>query len=336
MLPDSVLQVSGLNVKFKISRGKVDVIRDVSFGIRRGETVALVGESGSGKSVTALALMRLLDKNIASISADRMDFRGKNNNVIDLASLSERGMRRIRGNDIAMIFQEPMSSLDPVFTIGHQIGEAIVVHQGVGWTEARKRSEQLLQVLGFSDPIKRLDNYPFELSGGMRQRVMIAMALACQPTLLIADEPTTALDVTIQAQILHQLASLIRDFGMSLLFITHNFGVAAQIAERVIVMYAGRVVEDGPVRAIFSNPKMPYTHALLSSIPKLDAEKEKTALKAIRGSIPSVFENPVGCSFAPRCDYAVASVCNAVVPPLEEVGPDHRAACLRWSEIKPG
>jgi oligopeptide transport system ATP-binding protein len=329
----AVLEVNGLDVGFRTPRGAVHVIRDVSFSIASGETVVLVGESGSGKSVTALALMGLLDKSAATVRAGGILFRGKDGRTQDLAKLSERKMRKVRGNDIAMIFQEPMSSLDPVFTIGQQIGEAIVVHQGVGWAEARRRAQTLLEVLGFPDPARRLDNYPFELSGGMRQRVMIAMAIACRPTLLIADEPTTALDVTIQAQILHQLTGLVREFGMSMLFITHNLGVAAQIAQRIVVMYAGRIVEDGPVRDVFASPRMPYTRALLASVPRLDDDQDEQALRSIRGSIPPLSRLPPGCSFNPRCDHALAPLCTSSIPPLEAVGERHRAACLRWRDI---
>jgi oligopeptide/dipeptide ABC transporter ATP-binding protein len=243
-------------------------------------------------------------------------------------------MRKIRGNDIAMIFQEPMTSLDPVFTIGQQIGESVVTHQGVGWPDANKRSAELLGLLGFSEPQRRLRNYPHELSGGMRQRVMIAMALACRPTLLIADEPTTALDVTIQAQILQEIAAFQRSLGMSMLFITHNMGVAAQIADRVVVMYTGRIIEDAPVRELFARPLMPYTRGLLASVPRLGAaEASNKKLQSIAGSVPPSTRLPSGCSFHPRCPWALPELCANKLPPYELAESGHRVACLRWREI---
>jgi oligopeptide transport system ATP-binding protein len=334
MQPDSVIEVDDLTVEFRTEFGTAAAVRNLSLTIRRGETVVLVGESGSGKSVTALAIMQLIRRPAGRVRAGAIRFRGKDGLVKDLAQLPEREMRRIRGNDVAMIFQEPMTSLDPVFTIGRQIGEAIVTHQGAGWAQAKRQSAELLGLLGFSEPERRLSSYPHELSGGMRQRVMIAMALACRPTLLIADEPTTALDVTIQAQILSEISRLQRDLGMSMLFITHNLGVAAQIADRVVVMYTGRTVEDAPVRELFARPLMPYTRGLLSSVPRLGAAGAE--LLSIPGTVPPITRLPSGCSFNPRCAWAQPGLCTDGIPPYETVGDARHVACVRWREIAEG
>ena len=250
MRPDSVIEIEGLTVEFRTESGTLAAVRDLSLTIGRGETVVLVGESGSGKSVTALAIMQLVRRPAGRIRSGVIHFRGKDGIVKDLAKLPEREMRRIRGSDIAMIFQEPMTTLDPVFNIGRQIGEAIVTHQGVEWAEANRRSAELLSLLGFSEPERRLRSYPHELSGGMRQRVVIAMALACRPALLIADEPTTALDVTVQAQVLKLLREIRETHGTAILFITHDLGVIAELTDWVYVMYAGAVLEQGPVARI--------------------------------------------------------------------------------------
>jgi oligopeptide transport system ATP-binding protein len=337
MHPDSVIEIEGLTVEFRTESGTVTAVRDLSLTIRRGETVVLVGESGSGKSVTALAIMQLVRRPAGRIRSGAIHFRGKDGIVKDLARLPEREMRRIRGSDVAMIFQEPMTTLDPVFNIGRQIGEAIVTHQGVEWTEANRRSAELLSLFGFSEPVRRLRSYPHELSGGMRQRVVIAMALACRPALLIADEPTTALDVTIQAQILHEIGKFQRELGISLLFITHNLGVAAQIADRVVVMYTGRTVEEATVTDLFAAPLMPYTRGLLNSVPRLgNAGSEGGELASIPGMVPPISQLPPGCTFSPRCGWAVPGLCTATVPAYENVGDARRVACVRWREIAAG
>jgi oligopeptide transport system ATP-binding protein len=329
--PDNVLEIENLSVEFGSEFGPATVVRDLCLTIGRGETVVLVGESGSGKSVTALAIMQLVRRSGGRVKAGEMRFRGKDGVVKNLARLRERDMRRIRGNDIAMIFQEPMSSLNPVFTIGRQIGEAVVTHQGVGWAEADRRSAELLSLLGFSRATQRLNSYPHELSGGMRQRVMIAIALACRPTLLIADEPTTALDVTIQAQILNEIAHFQRELGMSMLFITHNLGVAAQIADRVVVMYTGRTVEEAPVRDLFARPLMPYTRGLLNSVPRLGtAGADGRKLPSIPGMVPPITQLPPGCSFNPRCEWAEPGLCDVQAPGYSQVSDKRMVACLRW------
>jgi oligopeptide/dipeptide ABC transporter ATP-binding protein len=334
MHPDSVIEVEGLTVEFRTEFGALAAVRDLSLQIKRGETVVLVGESGSGKSVTALALMRLIRPPSGRISAGAIHFRGNDGVTKDLVRLSDRAMRQVRGNDIAMVFQEPMTSLDPVFTIGRQIGEAIVTHQNVSWREANRRSEELLALLGFSEPRRRLDSYPHELSGGMRQRVVIAMALACKPVLLIADEPTTALDVTIQAQILQEISRFQRELGMALLFITHNLGVAAQIADRVVVMYTGRTVEEAAAEDLFARPLMPYTQGLLNAVPRLGTtDSANSELMAIPGSVPSLMQLPSGCAFNPRCRWSLAEICTDVVPVYETAGHARRVACARWREL---
>jgi oligopeptide transport system ATP-binding protein len=336
MHPDSVIEIEGLTVEFRTESGTLAAVRDLSLTIGRGETVVLVGESGSGKSVTALAIMQLV-RRPGSIRSGVIHFRGKDGIVKDLAQLPEREMRGIRGSDIAMIFQEPMTTLDPVFNIGRQIGEAIVTHQGVEWAEANRRSAELLSLLGFSEPERRLRSYPHELSGGMRQRVVIAMALACRPALLIADEPTTALDVTIQAQILHEIEKFQRELGISLLFITHNLGVAAQIADRVVVMYTGRTVEEATVTDLFAAPLMPYTRGLLNSVPRLgNAGREGGELASIRGTVPPISKLPPGCTFSPRCGWAFSGLCTENIPAYENVGHGRRVACVRWREIAAG
>ena len=337
MHPDSVIEIEGLTVEFRTEYGPVTAVRDLSLTIRRGETVVLVGESGSGKSVTALAIMRLLRHPAGRIRSGAILFRCKDGKVRDLARQPEREMRRLRGSEIAMIFQEPMTTLDPVFNIGRQIGEAIVTHQGVDWTEADRRSAELLGLLGFSEPERRLRNYPHELSGGMRQRVVIAMALACLPALLIADEPTTALDVTIQAQILLEIGKVQRELGISLLFITHNLGVAAQIADRVVVMYTGRTVEEAGVADLFAKPLMPYTRGLLNSVPRLGmAGTDGAELASIPGTVPPISQLPPGCTFSPRCNWAVPGRCTDTVPAYEDIGQARRVACVRWREIAEG
>jgi peptide/nickel transport system ATP-binding protein len=322
-----LLEVEGLRTCFDAEDGEVWAVDGVSFAIGRSETLAVVGESGSGKSVTSLSIMRLLAAS-GRIAAGTVRLDGEN-----LLEMSEAEMRRVRGNDISMIFQEPMTSLNPVFTIGSQIAETIRLHKGVKRLAARRHAIDMLDLVGIPEPAKRFDAYPHHLSGGMRQRVVIAMALACHPKLLIADEPTTALDVTIQAQILDLMRRLQQEIGMSILFITHDLGVVAEVAQRVVVMYAGKVVEQAPVQALFARPRMPYTIGLLESVPRVDrAAGRQEALRAIPGNVPNPTRLPEGCAFHPRCRIA-AEACRQQRPPLEDDGTGHLARCLRVGEI---
>ena len=334
---EALLEVLDLKVSFATSAGPVQAVNGVSFTIGRGETLAIVGESGSGKSTTGLALMGLLrHAGTASVSGS-IHLRRKTGPPCDLLKLTERGLRQVRGDDVAMIFQEPMSSLNPVYSIGAQIGEAIRLHQRTGRAETQARALTLLQELGIPNPEKCLTSYPHQLSGGMRQRVMIAIALSCQPDLLIADEPTTALDVTVQAQILDLLARLQQQTGMAVIFITHNLGVVSEIADRTLVMYAGEVVESLPTTALFSAPRMPYTAALLRSLPRLDRERAGgDRLAAIPGSVPDASRPPPGCRFHPRCAYRADDLCDRERPPLDACAPDHLVRCLRWRDIAAG
>jgi oligopeptide/dipeptide ABC transporter ATP-binding protein len=321
---ESLLSIRGLEVAFDTERGPVAAVRGVDFELNAGETVALVGESGSGKSVTALSVMRLTSGRVAG---GQIDFRGT-----DLASLSEAEMRRIRGGQIGMIFQEPMTSLNPIFKIGRQIEEVLVLHRQLRPAEARQQALELLTRVGIPSPEARLDQYPHELSGGMKQRVMIAIAIACRPALLIADEPTTALDVTIQAQIMVLLRSLSSELGMALLLITHDLGIVAHFAERVSVMYAGKIVERGSVRDIFKRPAHPYTQALLAALPDPSARGKR--LEAIPGRVPSPAMLPPGCAFCARCKYAFEP-CPTEQPPLFEVSESQRAACWLRDPTRP-
>ncbi|MBB5663713.1 peptide/nickel transport system ATP-binding protein [Rhizobium leguminosarum] len=331
-----VLDIRGLRTIFRIRGGEITAVNDIGLTVAAGETLALVGESGSGKSVTSLSVMRLLTRNIGVIAAGSIRLTTRSGAVRDLVALDEESMRRIRGDDIGMVFQEPMSSLNPVFTIGDQIAEPIRIHRGAHRKAAMDAAVALLESVGIPDARRRAGQYPHELSGGMRQRATIAMALACDPALLIADEPTTALDVTIQAQILDLLRKLQRERGMAMLFVTHNLGVVAEIAHRVAVMYAGRIVEEGPVGEVFRNPKHPYTMGLLASMPRLgDASRMKQAgekLSAIPGMVPSLMNMPSGCAFSPRCKFAI-DACRAAIPVLEQVNPQHASRCIRWQEI---
>jgi len=310
-----LLSVRDLSVAF----GRNTVVEGVSFDLAPGEILGVVGESGSGKSVTALSIMRLIPA--PGRVAGRIDFAGQ-----DLMALPEPRMREIRGRDIAMIFQEPMTSLNPVFTCGDQVMEALVHHRGLDRAGARAEALRLLKLVEIPSAERRLDDYPHQLSGGMRQRVMIAMALACRPKLLLADEPTTALDATIQAQILDLLRGLQRELGMAVILITHDLGVVFQVAHRVLVMYAGRVVETSPAAKIFGRPLHPYTEGLLASIPRLEGPIER--LDAIPGQVPPPDAMPAGCRFAPRCRYAEPA-CAAAPPPLAPRGPGRAAACIR-------
>ncbi len=331
-----VLDIRGLRTVFRTRGGELTAVRDIDLTIDAGETLALVGESGSGKSVTSLSVMRLLTCNVGKIAAGSIRLRDRQGIVSDLATLDDRHMREIRGGDIGMVFQEPMSSLNPVLTIGDQIAEPIRIHRKADRATAIREAIALLESVGIPDAKRRVRQYPHELSGGMRQRATIAMALACDPVLLIADEPTTALDVTIQAQILDLLQRLQRERGMAILFVTHNLGVVAEIADRVAVMYAGRIVEEGPTEAVFRNPKHPYTRGLLDSMPRLgEATRMRQAgepLYAIPGVVPGLTRMPSGCAFAPRCAHAIPA-CSGAVPFLETVDASHASRCIRWREI---
>ena len=320
-MPEPLLQIRDLNVAFETARGLVRPVRDVNLTIFPGQTLAVVGESGCGKSVTAMSVLRLLPEPPAQYLAGSILFQGR-----DLLRASEREMRAIRGKDIAMIFQEPMTSLNPVYTIGDQIVEAVALHQGKRGREAYQVAADALDAVGIADPSRRLGEYPHQMSGGMRQRVMIAMALSCQPKLLIADEPTTALDVTIQAQILELLRKLQRERGMSMMLITHDLGVVAENADTVAVMYASRVVETATVEELFDSPRHPYTEGLFRSIPKLGANAER--LETIPGTVPNPARFPQGCKFHPRCHRMQGDPkCSSAEPILKEISPSHWASC---------
>ena len=328
MSPTPLLEVRDLQTSFLLGgRPPLIAVDGVSFTVDPGETLAIVGESGSGKSVTALSIMRLLPPRVGQITRGQVLLAGR-----DLTQLPELDMRAVRGKEIGMIFQEPMTSLNPVHTIGAQIAEVLIEHEDVSAAQARERATQLLDTVGISEPARRVDSYPHELSGGMRQRAMIAMALACRPSLLIADEPTTALDVTIQAQILELMEALQAEMGMAIIFITHDLGVVAQIADRVVVMYAGQVVETGPVDEIFARPKMPYTAGLIASIPRLGRAHRTERLQTIPGSVPSAAMLPAGCRFSTRCAH-VETECTVKPPALEHATDDHQVRCLRWREL---
>ena len=316
-----VLEVGDLRTWFHTGAGVGRAVDGLSFHLGRGETLGLVGESGCGKSVAALSVLRLVAPP-GRIEGGRVRFRGR-----DLLGLAEEEMRGLRGREIAMIFQEPMTSLNPVLTCGDQIAEAVRRHQAAGRQEARERAVEMMRRVGIPAPEQRVDEYPHQLSGGMRQRVMIAMALSCDPEVLIADEPTTALDVTTQAQILELLQRLQEEFHMAILLITHDLGVVAEVADRVAVMYAGRIVEAAETPALFDNPRHPYTRALLRSVPQLEGPLQR--LEVIPGRVPEATDFPDGCRFHPRCPLA-EDRCRGQAPPPEEIAPDHEAACWRW------
>ncbi|HEV2604611.1 MAG TPA: ABC transporter ATP-binding protein [Microvirga sp.] len=321
-MAEPLLSVEDLQTHFRTPGGVNRAVDGVSFQVAPGETLAIVGESGCGKSVTAMSILRLIPEPPGRI-AGRVRFRGR-----DLLTLSDREMRRIRGNEISMIFQEPMTSLNPVLAVSRQIGEALRLHQGLSWAAAEARAIEMLRLVGIPAPERRVRDYPHQLSGGMRQRVMIAMALACSPQLLIADEPTTALDVTIQAQILDLMRDLKSRVGAAIILITHDLGVVAEVAERAIVMYAGRKVEEAQVRDLFARPRHPYTQGLMGALPKLGSSLmgETTRLAEIPGLVPSLKVRIEGCVFRTRCPHAT-DLCAAVAPALEEKAPGHVAAC---------
>lgn len=320
-MSDILLEVQNLKTGFKTDDGAFRAVDDVSFYVKKGQTLGIVGESGCGKSVTSLSVMRLIQKP-GNIESGKILFKGQ-----DLLALSEDKMRTIRGNEIAMIFQEPMTSLNPVYTIGDQIEEAVLLHQkDLSKQQARERAIDMLRLVGIPAPEKRFHEFPHQLSGGMRQRVMIAMAISCNPELLIADEPTTALDVTIQAQILDLMRKLQKDFNAGMILITHDLGVVAEMCQEVAVMYAGRIVEFGTVEDIFYRPKHPYTRGLLDSIPHFETGHKLEQLKTIKGMVPSLYNLPQGCRFADRCPYAQDD-CRAIYPTLENLRGIHKVAC---------
>jgi peptide/nickel transport system ATP-binding protein len=321
-VPEPLLEIRGLQVDFATDDGIVRAVDGVDLTIGRGETLGVVGESGCGKTVTALSVLKLIHMPPGRIAAGHILWQGR-----DLVPLSPAEMVSIRSREIGIVFQEPMTSLNPVYPVGAQIAEAIRAHENLGRRASLDRATEMLRLVHIPNPQRRVRDYPHQFSGGMRQRVMIAMALACRPKLLIADEPTTALDVTIQAQILELIAELKERFGMAVMLITHAMGVVAETAQRVVVMYAGKVVEEAPVRELFARPRHPYTQGLLRSIPRIDRAARKARLNAIAGVVPSLLEPPPGCRFAPRCVFSMP-VCTAAVPRLREVAPGHKVACV--------
>ncbi len=321
-----ILEVKNLKTYFYTDEGEVPAVDGLDFNLDERETLAIVGESGCGKSVTSLSILRLIPYPPGKIVEGEILYKGK-----DLLKLNEKEMRSVRGNDISMIFQEPMTSLNPVFTVGKQIIESLIYHQNMTKQQAKTRAIEMINLVGIPTPEKCICNYPHQLSGGMRQRIMIAMALACNPKILIADEPTTALDVTIQAQILRLMSDLKEKTNTAIILITHDLGIVAQIAKNVMVMYAGEAVEYGDVHSIFINPLHPYTIGLLESIPKLNDEKEK--LYNIKGTVPNPRDYPKGCRFAPRCDKVIDKCINEK-PPLKEVGNNRKVRCWNHEEVK--
>jgi peptide/nickel transport system ATP-binding protein len=321
----ALLDIRGLKTHFATDDGVVQAVDGVDISIARGETVGVVGESGCGKTVTALSVLKLIASPPGRIAAGEILWQGR-----DLVPLDAAGMSEIRSKEIAIVFQEPMTSLNPVYTVGQQIAETVRLHEGLSRRAAMEKAVEMLKLVHIPNAQKRVDDYPHQFSGGMRQRVMIAMALSCNPKLLIADEPTTALDVTIQAQILDLLQEMKARFGMAIMLITHAMGVVAETAQRVVVMYAGKVVEEAGVGQLFETPLHPYTQGLIRSIPRVDkAAVRKTRLEAIAGVVPSLLKPPVGCRFAPRCRFA-KDACREATPPLREVAPGHKVACVLY------
>ena len=319
---EELLKIENLTVGIHSPMGKVQAVRDVSLALRPGEVLAIVGESGCGKSMTSLCIMQLLNSPPAVINGS-IKLRGR-----ELLALTDKQMQLIRGNKISMIFQEPMTSLNPVFTIGDQLCETFMLHQGLSRKEAMKKAVELLEMVKIPEPQQRVKEYPHQLSGGMRQRVMIAMALACRPELLIADEPTTALDVTIQAQVLDLMRELQKEMGTAIAFITHDLGVVSEMCDRVIVLYCGEMMEEASVDEIFENPKHPYTEGLMATLPKFD---QPGHLATIPGTVPPSGKYPKGCVFAPRCQYATEQ-CHGCKPPVTDLGNGHKVRCFRYAE----
>ena len=324
----ALLEIQGLKTHFQTDDGWLHAVDGVDISVERGETVCVVGESGCGKTVTAMTVLKLIPMPPGRIVAGEVLWQGR-----DLVPLDNAGMRRVRAKEIAIVFQEPMTSLNPVYTVGEQIAESVRLHGGFSRRSALDRAAEMLKLVHIPMPERRIHDYPHQFSGGMRQRVMIAMALACNPQLLIADEPTTALDVTIQAQILDLLNELKSRLGMSILLITHAMGVVAEMAQRVVVMYAGKVVEEASATELFARPRHPYTQGLIRSIPRIDrAATHRVRLESIAGNVPKLIEPPEGCRFAPRCKYAIPA-CTTATPPLRELGIGHKVACIRAEEI---
>lgn len=321
----NLLEVQDLRTYFYTDDGVVKAVDGVNFSVEAGKTIGIVGESGCGKSVTAMSILRLIPDPPGKIVSGKIMFNGE-----DLTKVSDEKIRHIRGNDISMIFQEPMTSLNPVFTVGFQIMEALMLHQNLDESEARKKAIEMLKLVGIPRAEKIVDEYPHQLSGGMRQRVMIAMAVSCQPKLLIADEPTTALDVTIQAQILELMNDLKNKLNTSIMLITHDLGVVAEMSDHVVVMYSGKIVEDAPVDELFKNPRHPYTIGLMNSIPSLIEEGKR--LESISGSVPNPLYLPKGCYFHPRCKFATDE-CRKGQPSLREIAPGHKVSCFRAEEV---
>jgi len=329
---DTLLEIENLHISVDIEGELLPIIDDINLSVKTGEIVALVGESGCGKSVMAHSIMRLLPKMLKIDNGQIKLNSQKQGKEIDIASLDPRGkdIRHIRGDEIAMIFQEPMSSFSPLHTIGNQIVEAVRIHRKSSKLEARAIAVEMLDKVSIPDPNRVVDQYPHELSGGMRQRAMIAKAMSCDPALLIADEPTTALDVTIQAQVLSLMAELQREFGMAIIFITHDLGVVAQVADKVAIMYLGKIVETGTTREILLNPKHPYTVNLLEAVPKLGRIEDRRELTPIQGTVPSLYDRPVGCPFVTRCTKAIAERCEVSIPLLSPVSQEHQVACFLY------
>ena len=326
-MPDSLLDVQGLETTFKTPDGVVHAVNGVSFGLKEGETLGVVGESGCGKSVTMLSILGLIASPPGKVEAGKANFFGQ-----DLLKMSNDEIRAIRGAQIGMVFQDPMTSLNPVLTVGRQLQEPLVLHLGMTKKQAEERAAQLLEMVGIPNAADRLSDYPHQFSGGMRQRVMIAMAVACSPQVLIADEATTALDVTIQAQITDLVKRLRNELGMAIIWITHDLGVVAGLAQRVIVMYGGYIIEEAPVNELYANPEHPYTIGLMGSLPRVD-DSQHVRLYSIEGQPPTLYQKPQYCPFAPRCKW-VMEKCWKENPPLLDVGPEHRAAC--WVDTKTG
>jgi peptide/nickel transport system ATP-binding protein len=324
--PEYLLEIKNLVTEFDTDEGRVTAVDDISFNIKPGETLGVVGESGCGKSVTALSIMQLLPQPMGQIAAGEIFFNGA-----DLSKLSHPDMEKIRGGSIGMVFQEPMTALNPVHTIGKQLAEVVLLHKPVSTSVAMDLCIKMLDTVGIPSPEVRMGEYPHQLSGGMRQRVVIAMALVCNPLLLIADEPTTALDVTIQAQILELIKKLQQDLGMSVMLITHDLGVIAETCDRVVVMYAGKVVEKGTVFDVFDNPSHPYTKGLLDSIPRLQDEN-KSLLTTIDGMVPGLLDLPAGCRFENRCEYKQKD-CDLSSPPSEQITSEHQVSCYHWRDL---
>ncbi|MDH4099254.1 MAG: ABC transporter ATP-binding protein [Nitrospirota bacterium] len=330
MTDSSLLSIADLRVTFSTDEGRLTAVDGVSLRVERGKVLGIVGESGCGKSVTAHSILRILPTPPAKVESGRIEFEGR-----DLLPLPEKEMQSIRGGRIAMIFQEPMTSLNPVFTVGYQIAEQVMAHTDASKAEAWKRAEELLTLVGMPEPAKRLKEYPHQLSGGMRQRVMIAMAISCEPALIIADEPTTALDVTIQAQILELLNRIRRELGTSVILITHDLGIVAEMTDHVAVMYAGQVVEECDTAALYAKPLHPYTMGLMASLPSTHAAGRKERLTAIPGMVPRLINIPAGCRFADRCRYVIDD-CRKAPVPLAEIDAGHSSRCIRAGEIARG